>query len=295
MDWADVPFFLAVAETRSLAGAARRLGVNHSTAFRRLNGIEKGLGVRLFNRASDGYALTEAGEQILPLVQEAEQALLAVERTVAGRDYRLTGHLRVTTAANLATRYLAPCIAAFQREHPGIRMEIAVGDHDYDLGRREADLALRATTEPPAHLTGRHVLALPWMAMAGKRYLRQHARPEKMADLAQHRLIGSDEEFRRLPAFDWLHRHYPPEQFTCTAGDLNTMAALAVAGMGVAFLPADQADAELVELFALQPAVTTDLWILTHPDLRRVARIRAFSDFLAASLRDDARLRRFVK
>ena len=108
MDWAEAPFFLAVAETGSLAGAARRLGVNHSTVFRRLNGMEKRLGVRLFKRSAEGYALSEAGEQILPLVQEAEQSILAVERTVAGRDYRLTGHLRVTTTAHLATKYLAP-------------------------------------------------------------------------------------------------------------------------------------------------------------------------------------------
>ena len=186
-------------------------------------------------------------------------------------------------------------MAAFQREQPGIHIELAVGDQDYDLGRRDADLALRATSAPPPYLVGRQVLALPWFAMTGKRYLRQHARAEKMADLAQHRLIGGDEDFRRLPVFDWLHRHYPPEQFICTAGNLDTMAALAASGMGIAFLPGDQVDPDLVELFALQPPAATELWILTHPDLRRVARIQAFSDFLWRFLREEPRLKRFVK
>lgn len=295
MRWSDAPVFLAVAETGSLAGAARRLGVNHSTVFRRLNALERESGVRLFDRGAGGYALTEAGEQVLPLVQEAEQSILAVERTVAGRDYRLTGRVRITTAPQLATAYLAPCVAAFAREQPGIRVEIAVSDSEYDLGRREADLALRATPAPPPHLVGRHALSLPWFAMAGRKYLGRREKPRRMADLAGHRLVGSDEGFRRLPVFDRMHRTYPPDSFSCTAGDLNTMAALAIAGMGIAFLPADHARPGLVELFPLEPATATEIWILTHPDLRRVARIRAFSDFLFAFLRADPRLQRFAR
>ena len=134
--------------------------------------------------------------------------------------------------------------------------------------------------------------SIPWFAMAGKAYLRRRERPRRVADLAAHALIGSDEGFRRLPAFAWLHGNYSAEQFSCTAGDLNTMAALAIAGMGVALLPADHARTGLVELFPLEPAVRSDLWILTHPDLRRVARIRAFSDFLFDHLRAEPALNR---
>lgn len=295
MDWADAPFFLAIAETRSLAGAARRLGVNHSTVFRRLQSLEERMGVELFERSAQGYALTDAGEQILPLVQEAEQAVLAVERTVAGGDFRLTGQVRIATTPDLATAYLAPCAAAFHRLHPGIRTELTISDREYDFSRREADIALRVTAAPADSLAGRHVLSVPWVAAAGRRYLRQHPKPEKPADLSQHRLIGGDEDLRRLPAFTWLHQGFPAEQFTCAAGDLNTIAALAVAGMGVALLPADHLTAELTELFPVQPACASELWILTHPDLQRVARIRAFCDFLYGFLREEPRLQRFAR
>jgi DNA-binding transcriptional LysR family regulator len=295
MDWADVPYFLAVAEHRSLAAAARQLEVDHSTVFRRLNGLERRLGVRVFERGAEGYALTRAGEQILPLVQEAEQALLAVERTVAGRNFRLTGPLRVSAPTDLASRYLAPCAAAFQREHPGIRVEISVSEDASDVVRREADVALQAGSPPPPHLAATLAVSIPWYAMAGKRYLRQHARPEKMTDLAQHRLIGGSAALRRLSPFDWLDRNFLPEQFTCRAGDLGTVTSLAAAGMGVAFLPGDRADPEVVELFELQPPFSTELWILTHPDQQRAVRPASFAEFLRSALRGHPALKAFVR
>jgi DNA-binding transcriptional LysR family regulator len=295
MDWTDVPIFLAIAEHRSLAAAARQLEIDHSTVFRRLKGLERRLGVQVFERGAEGYALTPAGEQILPLVQEAEQALLAVERTVAGRNFRLTGPLHVSAPAQLAARYLAPCVAAFQREHPGIRADIAIGEEDLGAGRREADVALRANPPPASPHTARLVVAIPWFAVAGKRYLRQRARPEKMSDLAQHRLIGGSAGLGLLPAFNWLRQEFPPEQFTCTAGDFDTMASLAAAGMGIACLPGDQPGSDLVELFAMQPGFSTELWILVHPDPLHAARTNAFAEFLTKSLREHPALKPFAK
>lgn len=288
MDWADAPYFLAVAEHHSLGAAARQLEVDHSTVFRRLNALERRLGCRVFERAAGAYALTPAGEQILPLVQEAEQALLAVERTMAGRNFRLTGPLRVSAPAELAARYLAPCLAAFQREHPGIRMEITGGQD-------EADVALCAGAPPAPHLAAEPAVSIPWFAMAGKRYLRQRDRPEKMADLAQHRVIGGAGALRRLPVFERMYREFRPEQFACTADDIGTMASLAATGMGIAFLPGDQSDPDLVELFALQPSVSTELWVVVRPDQQRAARTSIFSEFLANSLREHPSLKRFAK
>jgi DNA-binding transcriptional LysR family regulator len=172
-------------------------------------------------------------------------------------------------------------------------VEVAVSDTDYDLARRQADLALRATSAPPEYLVGRRVVGLPWFVYGSKPYLQKHRTPCSTPELAEHDLVGADEAFRRLPVFDWLHRTYPRERFVATANQLNTIAALITVGLGLGVLPADQHRRGLVRLFPVEPEFTSDLWLLTHPDLRRVARIRAFSDHLFESLRGDSRLREF--
>jgi len=285
MDWNDLPYFLAVAEGGNLSRAASRLGVNHSTVFRRINAMEQRLRVRLFERLSEGYVLTEAGRQALDFARQAEESVDALERVVAGRDVALIGQIRMTTAPDLARLYVAPCLSRFAEIHPAIRVEVAVADSDYDLGRREADLALRATTAPPEHLVGRRVGDLIWRAWASPAYLQREGRPDAMGSLKSHRLIGSDAGFLRLAVFSSVHRRYPPESFAATAGDLSTMGAMAAEGIGVAFLPHDPTGGRLEPLFPLDPPHHSTLWILTHPDLRNVARIRVFTEFLHSHLR----------
>lgn len=288
--WDDLRYLLAIGREGSLSGAARRLGVNHSTVFRRLNGSEARLGVRLFERHADGYVPTGAGEEVLRHARRIEEAIDAIGRTAAGRDERLSGSIRLTTAPNLATDYVAGFLPQWQERHPDIRIEIAVGDRDFDLARREADVALRATTSPPEYLVGRKVCDISWWVHAGEDYLARRARPQSMSDLAAHALIGAEASFLRLPVFGWLQARYGDTPVVARANDLNTMAALARAGLGLALLPSDQSRTGLERLFAVEPEFPSALWLLTHPDLRRVARIRVFIEYLTERLRADPRL-----
>jgi len=289
-DWEDLRFFLAIARAGSLAGAARALVVNHSTMFRRLNAMEDRLGVRLFERLPQGYVTTAAGEEVRRHAEAAEAAVLAAERSIAGGDVRLSGEIRLTTAANLASDYVAPLMPAFRQRYPGICVEIATSDTDFDMGRREADLALRATTQPPEFLVGRRVVGVPWSAFASSDYIARRGRPREVDDLARHELIGADARFSRLPAFAWLRETFPADAVVVRASELNTMAALGLAGVGVVLLPGDQVRAGLERLFALDARFDSALWLLMHPDLRHTARIKALADFLYEGLRADPRL-----
>jgi DNA-binding transcriptional LysR family regulator len=290
MNWNDIPLFLAISEQRSLAGAARVLGVNHSTAFRRLNALEGDMGMRLFERLPQGYLLTAAGEELVDYAYQAQAAVDTLSRRAAGRDQTLAGDVRFTTAPNLANRYVPWALERLRERHPGIRVEVIVSDSDYDLARREADLALRATRRPPDYLVGRKVVDLTWYVIGSPRYLEGRDVPRCMEHLTGHALIGADASFQRLEVFRHLHRRFPREQFVATANTLDSMAALAKRGLGLAVLPSDQLTAELGALFPFEPRVPGALWLLTHPDLRRVARIRALSDALVAELSADSRL-----
>ncbi|KAA9130187.1 LysR family transcriptional regulator [Marinihelvus fidelis] len=281
MNWNDLELFLAIAEAGTLAGAARSLRVNHSTVFRRLNTLEADLDTRLFDRQPEGYALTPAGEKMLAPARQAQAAVQSIELDIAGQDLQATGTVRLTTAPNIARTLVPPAVRALRDSHPGIRLEVLVGDTDYDLGRRQADIALRATTRPPEQQVGRRLVDLAWWVC--RPAILGDEPPVGLDELSGRPMIGADHSMMRLDAFQWLEAHHASDIVT-RANDLTTMGALARAGVGYALLPADQAEPGLDRLFTL-PGIEGQLWLLTHPDLRRVRRIDAVWNALVETTR----------
>lgn len=109
---------LAVADASSLAAAARRLGLNHTTVLRRVTAFEKSLGIRLFDRLPTGYALTAGGEELLAAARSMAETVTALERRLRGQDLRLEGELRVTTTDTLMASMLPAHLAAFRDRQP---------------------------------------------------------------------------------------------------------------------------------------------------------------------------------
>ena len=282
MNWNDLRVFLAIAETGSLAGAARELAINHSTVFRRLNALEADLGVRVFDRLPTGYVLTPVGERMLELARDADTAVQSIERELAGQDLAPTGTVRLTTAPNIARTIVPIAVAALAETHPGILVETLVGDSDYDLNRREADIALRATTSPPGHLVGRKVMDLCWWVCGSEAI--PGTRPRSPRSLAGKPLVGADRAMLRLAAMQWLESNYR-DDIVARANDLSTMAAMTLAGVGYSVLPSDQGERGLARLCRV-PGLTGELWLLTHPDLRNVRRIRVVWEALVRAAGD---------
>lgn len=287
MNWNDIPIALAVAKHGSLSGAAQALGKNHSTVFRRLAALEQDLGVRLFDRLPTGYTATATGSELLAHAERAADAVDDLARAALGRDDRPAGDVRLTTNANLAADHVAPILARLATTHPDLRVEVIVSDSEYDLTRREADLALRATRAPPEHLVGRKVGDYQWHVVGTEAYFAQQGRPHRLEDLDTHRFIGPAPALAGLPALRWLTEHIGRDQVATSANSFTSMAAMAKAGLGLAVLPSDQVDPALQRVLRvpLRPAQCGALWLLNHPDLREVARIRAVSDALYNDLR----------
>ncbi len=280
MNWNDLRVFLAIAETGSLSAAARRLGNNHSTVFRRLNALEDDLGVRLFERFSGGYQLTSAGERMLELTRLTDGTVQQIGRELAGRDFSPAGKVRITTAPNISHTILPRAVKSLRNSHPQIVLEIAVGDTEYDLNRREADIALRATTRPPEHLIGRRVMEMDWWVCCARN--NRKPLPKNLTDLQQLQFIGADPSMLRIDTFQWLEANYG-DNIVARSNDLSTMAMLAVAGIGYAVLPSDQDVTGLKRVLRL-PDSRGELWLLTHPDLRNVQRIKAAWDAVVAAI-----------
>lgn len=287
MNWNDLPIALAIARDGSLSAAAERLGKNHSTVFRRLNALETTLGVRLFDRQPSGYVPTAVGRLLLSNAERAADAVDDLARQAQGQDRRPAGDVRLTTNANLAVDHVVPILAELADTHPHLRVEVIVSDSEYDLSRREADLALRATRSPPEHLIGRKVIDYRWHLVANDAYLARHPAPIAEQSLAQHRFVGPAPALANLPALRWLMERIGREQIVASANTFTAMAAMAAQGLGLTVLPSDQVTPTLrrVLTIPLAPEQGGALWLLNHPDLRDVARIRAVSEALLTGLR----------
>jgi DNA-binding transcriptional LysR family regulator len=279
MDWDDLHLVLAVFREGTLSGAARRLGVTHSTVFRRLGAIEDKIGARLFERFRDGYAPTPAGETAAASAVRLEDEVLTLERKLSGQDLRPFGTVRIATTDTLGA-ILMRHLPAMRALHPEIRLEIAISNAMANLTRREAEIAIRPTPEPPEILVGRRVADIAHAIYGSQAYLSH--RKEK--DLSVHDWIGLDDSLASTVIARWMHENLRAVNFACSVNALPALRDAALAGLGLAVLPCYAGDVA-PGLRRLTPKVLPELrsalWLLTHADLKRTARIRAVMDFLA--------------
>jgi DNA-binding transcriptional LysR family regulator len=287
--WSDLQHFVAVAGGGSISAAARTQGVNHSTVLRRIASLEAALGVRLFDRLPGGYALTTAGNELNERLAGMADQVDAAQRHLTGRDAAITGTIRVTTTDTLLRSLLMPLLARFHAAHPGVQVQVAINNTFSSLTRREADVALRGSNKPPANLVGRRVGDIQTAPYASRAYLKSLGRH---AGIADYRWVGLDESLAHLEQAKWLRKQVPEERVALRVDSLVGMVDAVAHGLGVGLLLCPLADehSELVRLAPPDPALATQVWILTHPDLRQVARIRAFTQFVFDALSVDVRL-----
>ena len=291
MGWDDLRFVMALSKGGSLARAAKVLEVDHTTVGRRIEAAERWLGVRLFTRTTAGYVPTADAERLLQPMGAVEDAVLAVERAAHANRDALEGPVRVTSPETLGISYLAPRLAAFGSEHPGLEIELLPGGEVLDLHRREAELAVRPFRSSHESLVVRRVAELTYGLYASTAYLAR--RPLRTArDLCDHAILSGVPGPKEIEA-RWLKRltpgiHIRPA-FVSTLSSVLLGAARASAG--VAILPRYLGDAEpTLRHIAMPDEPKEALWLTVRRDLRHTPRVRAVLDFLASRMKDDAPL-----
>lgn len=288
LDWNDLHLVLAVVREGSLSGAARRLGVTHSTVFRRLGAIEKAIGVRLFERFRDGYVPTPAGETAAASAARLEEEVFALERKLSGQDLRPFGPVRIATSDTLLP-ILMRHVPSMRALHPEIQLEIAISNTMVNLTRREAEIAIRPTPDPPEILVGRRVAEIAHAIYGSQAYLdRRNGK-----DVLVHDWIGLDDALAGTVIGQWMHQNLLGARVTCRVDALPALRDAAAAGLGLALLPCYVGDVTSgLRRFTAKPLVAprSALWLLTHDDLKRTARIRATLDFLAKAFASERKL-----
>lgn len=283
IDWDDLRFFLAVARSGSLRGAAEQLGSNHATVSRRLAGLEAKLEARLFDRTRGGLLPTQVGDLLRPHAERVEGEIEAAHRLVAGQDRRPTGTITVSLAPAISLTSIAGDLAAFMKMHRDIEVRILTTNALSDLTRREADVALRYSQEVNDDVVGRRLLDCAKAVYCSPDYA------TRIRDDGGHGLewIGWGEAFHtETPA--WVRDSpFPKARLRHRVNEAVAQTMMAARGLGLTYLPCFIADpqAGLVRAPFQEPIPDRSLWLLLHPDLKDTARIRLFVDFLVARIR----------
>ncbi|MDE4174317.1 LysR family transcriptional regulator [Phaeobacter sp. PT47_59] len=285
-DWTLIQSFLAVAETGSLSAAAKRLRRSQPTLGRHIQTLERELDQRLFHRHPRGLTLAPQGERLLPLAREINDRMNAISLQAAGQSQDLTGTVRIT-ASVFASHYVLPAILAeIRATEPGIELELVPSDASESLVFRAADIAVRMYRPTQLDIVARHVADLPLGIFAATSYLDRRGRPDTLADLWQHDLIGYDADDLILRTMQAMGFDVDRHDFALRCDNQSAYWELLRAGCGIGFSQRGPAllDTEVEEVDLGLSLPPLPVWLAAHGVMRQTPRIRAVWDMLATGL-----------
>jgi DNA-binding transcriptional LysR family regulator len=287
VEWSDLRFFLAAARAGSLGGAARELGVEHTTVGRRLAALEETLGAKLFVRTPDGLTLTPEGREVVPLAETVERTTQAIERAASARDGRIEGTVRVTTSEAFSG-FLVKRLTELRARHPALVIEVLMGNQSLDLARGEADIAIRAMKTTQRDLIVKKLADAGWSLYGATGYLARRGTPARVDDLAGHDVVGYDDAMSGVPGAQWLDANARGANLVLRGNSLVSVVNAVIAGLGISVVPCFLGDSEPT-LQRLTPDVlgTREITLVVHPDMAKVARVRAVMDYIIEIARRD--------
>jgi DNA-binding transcriptional LysR family regulator len=286
MDWDDLRYLLAVHRKKSLASAARDLGVTKATASRRLAALETALGARLVERRPAGLVLTAAGQEALTAASAIDDAVVALEERIASAsDTYPRGKVRLTAPQWMADRVFVAAMPQLRQRHPELEVELLGSNQMLNLAQREADVALRNVRPAQRSLTSRKVGLLGGCVYASKLYLERQGTPGSRREVAAHDVLVY-ETIGGMPGFEWIKESGGRIAFR--ANDPVTLVSAATAGLGLVAVPCLLGDREptLVRVPALGLS-RCDMFLVIPAHLRDVPRVRAVADFVVEVFREN--------
>jgi DNA-binding transcriptional LysR family regulator len=289
MDWDLCKTFVAVADTGSFTGAARRLHSSHPTVSRKIAALEAQLGTRLVARAADGLALTADGRTLREHAEAMAAAALRAETAVSAGGHKARGTVKLSIGATLASHWLMPRLPAFLRAHDHIQFEIITHPFPASVRRREADVVLRPFDSGEENLVGRKIGRLGTGFYASRDYAGGRSLPERRGEWKGHSVIGFADQASNAQLARWSDVVTRQARVVMRCSSQGDMLAAVRAGLGISALSCFVAESypDLVRVAPQKLASVADLWLLAHPDLVELPAVRAVIDFVADCARTD--------
>lgn len=285
--WDEIRIAYHVARAGTVSGAAEALGVHHATVIRHVDALEARLGVRLFQRHARGYTITEAGADLLRVARDADDQFQQLAARISGSGGSVSGAVVVTVIPGLAP-LVVPALARLQAEHPETVLTLRSDRRVARLEYGEAQVAIRAGNRPdePDNVV-QPLATLHYGLFAAAAYAHQSPLPAMVEALAGHRLIGPDDPETLVPFLRWLGEVAPRAAQTFRSDDPAALDEAVQNGLGIGFMPLWRADGDpgLCAVLPDLPPWEVPLWLVTHMDLHRTAKVQA----VTAALREAAR------
>ncbi|PAT35963.1 LysR family transcriptional regulator [Comamonadaceae bacterium OH2310_COT-174] len=282
MDWDNLRFFLALARTGTLVNAARTVQVDHTTVSRRIQALEKQMGVPLFAREASGHRLTEAGRHLLPQAEAMEAAFLSIESSSLVTQEGLSGLVRVGVPEGLGTQVLAAPLAELARQHPSLVIDLLALPRLVHLSRREADIVISLERPTRGSVVVTKLSDYVLRLYGARDYLAQHAPITSMDDLAEHTFISYVDDLLFSKQLQFLESFFQPQHFGLRSTSVLAQYQAVRAGAGLAILPAfiGDRDPALVQLLPQQAQFQRTFWMSMPAEIRHLARVQAVWQFL---------------
>lgn len=282
-NWDDLKYFLAMADEGSLSAAARKLNVSQPTLSRRLTTLEEQVGSDLFARTRTGLEMTAIGEQLIDHARHMRDDVYSIERMITGHDSSLQGNVVISCIEILGADWLVRHTRPFREQFPGITVEFKIENTASDLLRREADIAIRMFRPVQNDLIAKRTGTMKYGYYASKQYIEKHGMPVSTDDLDGHEFIlPHDEILAHTSKFNKRPFH-PRGNIAFRSNNLISLSSAVREGFGIGAYSCIMADKDpnLVRLFGDLVVFSSDIWLVSHAELRRSARIRAMFDFLS--------------
>lgn len=302
MDTNDLRTLLLIRDLGGFAPAARALNLNPASISRRVADVEAQLGLRLFQRSTRRFSMTEAGDALLtrvaPLLDELDGVLGSAERP----GQSVTGTLRLTTSVSFGNEVVLPILAEFHTAFPTLSIDLVLSDANLDLIGERIDLALRLAPAPAGDLISSRLLTTRYHVVASPEFVARHGQPRQPQDLSALQTVRFP-----LPGYRdrWLFRDGGAETAEVpVSGWLLISNALAqrraaMDGLGVALLAnwlvtEQLAKGSLVDLFPHHEVTATTfdsgVWALYPSRAYLPQRVRVLIEFLRTHMtRADSR------
>lgn len=284
MDWDNLRFFLELSRTGRLTTAARRLGVDHTTVSRRIQALEKSMGMQLFLRHTTGYTLTEAGRALMPQVEAMEGASVKIEQALPNPRDKLSGQVRIGATEGYGTTLLAPQLGRLSQRYPHLHLDLIALPRAVRLSRHEADIVI--TLERPERgpfiitkLTD-YVLRL----YASKEYLASHSPILSKDDLIDHCFVSYVDDLIFSKELLFLDEVAAAGEVSLRSTSVLAQQEAVAAGAGVAILPAFCADVDQRLALVIPDEIhfVRTFWMLMRTELKEIARMQMTWDYLKA-------------
>jgi DNA-binding transcriptional LysR family regulator len=285
MDWDNIRIFLSVARAGQFSAAASQLRIDNGTVGRRINALEKSLGVRLFDRQTTGCVLTDAGDRLYKAAEEVESQLLRAQGDLSQSDLELSGTVRIAAPDGFTTLFLCSRLGHLKEKHPALTVQLVPMSRTFSLSKREADLAITIERPEEGRLSVRKLIDYSLHFYAAKAYLAKHGCPQRLEDLQRHCLLTYVQDLIFADQLNFLPELYGPtySRLECSTAVGQLEAVRGGAGIGILHDYAAYRDAQL-QIVLPDTVFERSYWIVTHLDMRELSRVRAMSEFILAEV-----------